>query len=260
MAGDLEYSVDFLDPQLEGVELETGYFELRVKVDEDEYLLAARLYKIKDSPLKQDFVIKRVCEDKSLFERVCQDLTYYLCDLPAERMNKSAEIIWEYQQYHTSTAANVYSQVHWRYIDELPELDSDSDSEVVTNYGNESKPENDSEPDKKNDENSQKSSKSSSSSITKWILLYRFRRELFIALILLLFLTTFNLHWSVNILLLTLSIWGTRLSYRLALEKTSRQEVFYKRAFWYLMTYFMGFNSFVVAISTLFSLRKTAEM
>ena len=235
MEGIRASSLEFSDPKLKGVELDADYFELRVKIAEDEYRLAARLYKIKNSQIEQDFVIKRICKEQSLFDRACQELTYYLCELPAERMNSSAEITWEYQQYHTSTAANVYSQVHWRYIS--------APSERVKNFDN----------DNKANKVRQANIVTSASKASKWVLLYRFRRELTIAVILLMVITLHNSHWSVNFLLILLSMWGTRLSFLLAVEKSRRQEKFYKRAFWYVMSYFMGFNSLVIAITIFFN-------
>ena len=214
-------ALDSSDHRLKGLDLALDFFELRAKIDEENSVPAALLYRIKDSPLEQSFVIKNVAESEEHFEQALKELAYYLCELPAQRENASPESIWDYQQYHISTAANIYSKVHWGYFP--------GHAAVI------------------------EKSKKLIGRPSRWMLLLRFRREIAIALILLTTQLLFNrFHWLVNFLLLALVIWGARISYQLAVEKSRRKEKLYKRIFWYLMTGFMGISCITIGLSVLF--------
>ena len=169
----------------------------------------------------QSFVIKNVAKEEAHFKQALEELEYYLCELPAQRKNHSPESIWDYQQYHTTTAANIYSKVHWGYFPGHAAVVEESAKFI-------GRP-------------------------SKWMLAYRFRREIGIAFILLTTQLLFNrFHWIVNFLLLALVIWGAKMSYQVAVEKSRRKEKFYKRMFWYLMTGFMGISCITIGLSVLF--------
>lgn len=84
--------------------------------DENDYLATAKVgywdWK------KSAFPVEYLTDNPIALKAINQDLGYYLEELPKQRRqcaDNDFSVIWQYQQYHCSTATTIYSDVLWRY-------------------------------------------------------------------------------------------------------------------------------------------------
>ncbi|MAZ88346.1 MAG: hypothetical protein CL693_11915 [Cellvibrionaceae bacterium] len=61
------------------------------------------------------FPVEFLTTDTVLRMKLVQQLNYYFGELPSSRRMEDTEQITEYQQYHCTTAANAYGDMHWLY-------------------------------------------------------------------------------------------------------------------------------------------------
>lgn len=98
-----------IDPRIEHIELRYGDAS---NSDWDSWIPVARIGK----PAKQIFPVEwlldsQATENLEIVNYTLKELNFYLIEL-----GKSHP--WEYAIYHCSTAANMYSKIHWSYFSE----------------------------------------------------------------------------------------------------------------------------------------------
>ena len=94
------------------VDTKKEYFELTygsVKVDKPTFVRVALLGKTNDNEFVYEFIGEQSDEVK---KDVLKDLEFYLIKHGSNSFMKD---VWEYAKYHTTTNANVYSDVHWNF-------------------------------------------------------------------------------------------------------------------------------------------------
>jgi hypothetical protein len=61
------------------------------------------------------FRVELLTADKTQCAALERDIIFYLNELPKERQITDIDDIWQYQQYHCSTTANLYGDCHWHF-------------------------------------------------------------------------------------------------------------------------------------------------
>ena len=102
----------------------TAHFNLTFGdfMGDDALITVARMGQYADKPL---FLVQWLVDNEitiSMQNKVKDTLHYYLIALPKENQQdddeRTQQQIWDYMIYHaTGTAANLYGEVHWAYID-----------------------------------------------------------------------------------------------------------------------------------------------
>jgi hypothetical protein len=102
-----------------GVDPAEDHFELRYGSAQnsgwDSWVPVARVGRPLRRVFGVEFLISRpVPESRGMFDAVVKELDFYL-------VTKREKNPWTYAQYHCTTAANVYSWVHWSFHNRRPE-------------------------------------------------------------------------------------------------------------------------------------------
>ena len=63
-----------------------------------------------DNMFVYQFLIKKSSGNEDIVREVMHELEFYL-------VNKDEEHPWGYAKYHCTTSANIYSKVHWGYLE-----------------------------------------------------------------------------------------------------------------------------------------------
>lgn len=123
-----------LDEMIKSLDIEatknsSNWIESTVSCDQDHFLLSFKKHITKDKYIyipvarigrwkltKGQFPVEFIHSNISYVTTVKDNINYYLNEL--SKLRKAEDnfaLIWEYQEYHCSTAANVYSDVRWTF-------------------------------------------------------------------------------------------------------------------------------------------------
>jgi hypothetical protein len=108
------------------VDTNSEHFELLVAVSEEDEQTEGKSVAVigppEDGSVNVSFLIEENEANASLIEKVEKEINFYLLEI-----NEPDR--WKYAQYHCGTASNVYSSVHWSFVEagsKVPQKDPDN--------------------------------------------------------------------------------------------------------------------------------------